>query len=170
MSIEEPGQANGPHPEWVGLVARIRAGDEEAVVQLEDTFRGGIRLFLRRALGQHELENRQREVLRLVIESLRTTAIDDPNRLVSCVLTALRQYVDSQTIGTPYWVPESESHVNAIRESLDVTDAVETEALRRFYVGMETEEQICQALHITPGRLRAMKNTVRAGVRLRLKS
>jgi hypothetical protein len=96
ISIEEPTQGDDPHPERIGLVARIRAGHKKTVVELEEIFRGGIRSVLYRALGQYELENRQREALCLVIERIKNTSIDHPNRLDSCVFTALRQYIDSQ--------------------------------------------------------------------------
>ena len=52
----------GRPADWLDLVTRIRAGDEEADLRLEDIFQGGIRFFLRRALGQRELESRQKEV------------------------------------------------------------------------------------------------------------
>jgi hypothetical protein len=132
---------------------------------LEEIFGGGIRLFLRRALGQHELENRQREVLGLVIESIKNTSIDDPNRLASCVLTALRQYTHSQMTAAPPSVPEDQSRVNAVTELLDEITAVDLEALRRYYLGRETEEQICRALDTTSSRFRALKTTVRTEIK-----
>ena len=132
---------------------------------MEEIFGGGIRFFLRRALGQHELENRQREVLGLVIESIKNTSIDDPNRLASCVLTALRQYTHSQMTAAPPSVPEDQSRVNAVTELLDDITAVAMEALRRYYVARETEEQICRALDITSSRFRALKTTIRTGIK-----
>jgi hypothetical protein len=42
--------------DWVDLVTRIRAGDEEADLRLGHIFQGGIRFFLGRALGQRKLE------------------------------------------------------------------------------------------------------------------
>jgi hypothetical protein len=48
---------------------------------------------------------------------------------------------------------------------LDEITAVEIEALRRYYLGGETEEQICRTLDTTSSRFRALKTTVRTGVR-----
>ena len=98
--------------DWADLVAGIRAGDEEAILRLGDIFQGGIRYFLRRGLGQRKLESRQREVLSLVIQSIRETSIDDPNRLASYVLTVLRQYIGSQITAGPHLVSENETPVN----------------------------------------------------------
>ena len=52
MNVEGPTQGNSRPVDWADLVAGIRAGDEEAVLRLGDIFRGGIRFFLRRGLGQ----------------------------------------------------------------------------------------------------------------------
>jgi hypothetical protein len=157
-------QGEGRYPDWVGVVAGIRAGDESAISQLEEIFGGGIRFFLRRTLGQHELDSRQRQVLGLVIESIRKTSTDEPIRIASYVLTALREYTGSQMRATPNWGTERESRVTAIREVLDKITAEDMEALHRYYVDKETEEQICRALNITSARFRA----IRAGVRSRL--
>jgi hypothetical protein len=150
MSVEGPTQGNSQPVDWVDLVAGIRASDEEAVLRLGDIFQSGIRYFLRRGLGQHKLESRQREVLSLVIKSIRETSIDDPNRLASYVLTVLRQYIGSQITAGPHLVSENHSLVNikrvgAIRELLGKIADVDREALLRYYVGKETGEQVCRA-------------------------
>src|SRR6202030_3449373 len=109
MNVEGPTQGNGRPVDWADLVAGIRAGDEEAVLRFGDIFRGGIHFFLRQGLGQHKLESRQREVLSLVINDIRETFIDDPNRLASYVLTVLREYIGSQITACPHLVSEDES-------------------------------------------------------------
>jgi hypothetical protein len=169
MSIEGPTQGNSQAVDWVDLVAGIRAGDQEAVLRLGDIFQGGIRFFLRRGLGEHKLESRQREVLSLVIKSIRETCIDDPNRLASYVLTVLRQYIGSQIAAGPHLVSENESPVNikgvgAIRELLGKIADVDREALHRYYVAKETREQVCRTLNITSARFRAIKCATRTGV------
>jgi hypothetical protein len=159
-------QGNSKPFDWVDLVAGIRAGDQEAVLQLGNIFQDGIRFFLRRGLGQQKLQSRQREVFSLVIESIIETRIDNPNRLASHVLTVLHQYINSQTTaGTPL-VLENEAHVNintvrVIRELLAKIAAVDREALRRYYVDNETSDQICQALNITTTQFHAVKCTLR---------
>jgi hypothetical protein len=171
MNVEGPTQGNSRPVDWADLVAGIRAGDEEAVLRLGDIFRGGICYFLSRALGQHQLESRQREVLSLVIKNIRETSIDDPNRLASYVLTVLGEYIGSQITACPYLVSEDESPVNiksvaAIRELLGKIADVDREALHRYCVDKETGEQICRELNITSTRFRAIRNTTRtAGMR-----
>ena len=169
MSVEGPTQGGSPPVDWVDLVGGIRAGDEEAILRLADIFQGGIRYFLRRGLGQHKLESRQREVLSLIIESIRETSIADPNRLASYVLTVLHQYISSQMTACPHLVSEKESPVNiksvgAIRELLGKIAEVDREALFRYYVENETREQVCRSLKITSARFRAIRRTTRAGV------
>src|ERR1700692_4207304 len=133
MNVEGPTQGNSRPVDWADLVAGIRAGDEEAVLRLGDIFRGGIRYFLSRALGQHQLESRQREVLSVVITSIKENSIREPNRLVSYVLTVLHQYISSQMTVSPHLVSEKDSHANvhvgAIRTLLANIAAVDREAL-----------------------------------------
>ena len=168
MSIEGPTLGNSQPVDWVDLVAGIRAGDKEAVLRLGDIFQGGIRYFLRRGLGQHKLESRQREVLSLVIRSIRETSIDDPNRLASHVLTVLRQYIGSHMTACPHLVsenapPVSLKRVDAIRELLGKIADVDREALNRYYVANETREQVCRALNLTSARFRSIKRTTKTG-------
>ncbi len=145
----------------------------QAVLWLEDIFQSGIRYFLSRTLGQHQIESRQREVLSLVIKSIKENSIREPSRLVSYVLTVLRQYISSQMTVSPHLVSEKESHANvhadAIRTLLANIAAVDREALHRYYVGEETGEQICRALNITSTRFRSVRNTTRAAVMSRPK-
>src|SRR5258708_7740357 len=109
MNVDGPTRGNSQPVGWVDLVAGIRAGDKEAVLRLGDIFQGGIRFFLRRALGQRKLQSRQREVLSLLIKGIRETSIDDPNRLASYVLTVLRQYIDSPMTARPPLALKTES-------------------------------------------------------------
>jgi hypothetical protein len=156
MSVEKTTQGNSQPVDWADLVAGIRTGDEEAVLRLRDIFQGGIRFFLRWGLGQHQLEKRQREVLSLVIQSIRETSIDDPNRLASYVFTVLQQYIGSQMTACPHLVSENGSPVNikstrAIRELLGKIAEVDREALYRYY------------LNQTSARFHAIKRTTRTG-------
>jgi hypothetical protein len=167
MKSERTRQGNQP-VDWVDLVARIRGGDEEGVSRLREIFQGAIRFFLRRALGQHKLESRQKEVFDILITNLREVSIDNPNRLASYVLTLLRQYINSHITASPHLVSVKESNANGrvgpIRTMLANIAALDREALRRYYVDQETEEQICRALNITPARFRSLRNTTRAAV------
>ena len=173
MSMEGPTRGSDQPAGWVDLVAGIRAGDEQAVLWLEDIFQSGIRYFLSRALGQHQLESRQREVLALVIKSIKENSIREPSRLASYVLTVLRQYISSQMTVSLHLVPEKGSHANvhvdAIRTLLANIAAVDREALHRYYVGGETVEQICRALNLISSRFHSVRNTTRAAVMSRPK-
>ena len=172
MKSERTSQGNQP-VDWVDLVARIRAGDERGVSRLREMFQAGIRYFLRRALGHRKIELRQKEVLALLIKNIRETPIDDPNRLASHVLTLLRQYISSQVTASPHLVSDKESNANrdlgAIRTMLASIAAVDREALHRYYVCEETEEQICRDLNMTSIQFRTIRNTTRTLVMSRLK-
>jgi hypothetical protein len=148
MSVEGLTQGNSQPVDWTDLVAGIRSGDEEAVLRLGDIFQDGIRFFLHQGLGQHKLQSRQREVLSLVIKSIRETFIDDPNRLASHVLTVLGEYIGSQMTTCPHLVSENESRGNihnmgAVRELFVKITDVDREALHRYYVDKESREQVC---------------------------
>jgi|SRR6266404_8919961 len=97
MNIEGPARGNSQPVDWVDLVAGIRVDDKEAILRLENIFQGGIRFFLLRALGQDQLQRRQREVFSLVIKNIKDNSVDDPNRLASHVLAILQKYISSQT-------------------------------------------------------------------------
>ena len=173
MNIEESTQGSSQPVDWVDLVTGIRAGDEQAVLQLGNIFRNGIRFFLRRALGQHRLQSRQREVLSLVVTSIQETSIDNPNRLASHVLDILQQYISSQPADDTDSILETDLRVNtnnvrAIRKFLAKIAAVDREALRRYYVDKQSSEQICEALkNFTSSRLHAVRSTFRSAGRPR---
>src|SRR5436305_1232210 len=95
--------------DWVDLIARIRAGDDEGVSRFREIFQDAIRHFLRGAIGQHQLEFRQNEVIALLIARIRDNSNGDPNRLASYVLTMLRQYIGSQIKSSPHLVADTES-------------------------------------------------------------
>jgi hypothetical protein len=122
--------------DWVDLVERIQAGDQQAVSRLEDIFQVGIHFFLCRTLGQHKLEYRQREVLSLVIRNIREPGFDNPNRLGSHVLMVLRQYIGFQMTACPHLVAEDQSRANAdgraVGELLANITAIDKEAFKRY--------------------------------------
>lgn len=156
--------------DWVGVVAGIREGDAGAASLLANIFEGGIRFFLARVLGQHKLQYRQREVLSLVIRSIRTGSIDNPNRLASHVLTILNEYIRSQTAVGVHLAIQNEKRANkkdiaVILELLAKIEAVDREALRRYYVEGATSEQVCQVLHLPSARFHRLKSTLRSAVR-----
>jgi hypothetical protein len=171
MSIQGPPSDNSQPAHWVDLAARIRAGDQEAVLQLSAILQGGIRFFLRRALGQEKLESRQNEVLSLIAKDFEGTAIDNPSHLASRVVTVLRQYVGSQVTVCRHSENESRVgiHVAAVKELLAKLTAVERRALYRYYVDKETDEQICSALNITTAHFHTLKNATNAAVMSRLR-
>jgi hypothetical protein len=169
MSMEESTPDNSQPFDWVDLVAGIRAGEEQALLRLGNIFQGGIHYFLRRVLGGENLQRRQREVLALVIKSIKENSIENPNHLASHVLGVLHQYISSQTTADPDLALVNELRVNiknvrAIREFLAKIAAVDREALRRYYVEKETSEQICQTLHFTSGRFHAVRRSLRTAL------
>jgi hypothetical protein len=173
MSIQGPTPDNSQPAHWVDLAARIRAGDKEAVLQLGAIFEAGIRFFLRRALGQENLESRQSEVLSLIAKDLGETSIHNPSQLTSRIVAVLRQYIGSQITASAHLVSRNESrvdiHVDAAKNLLSKLATVDSRALYRYYVDKETEEQICRALNIPAARFRALKNTTRTAVIARLR-
>jgi hypothetical protein len=156
MSIQGPSSDDSQPAHWLALAARIRAGDIEAVSRLGAIFQGGIRFFLCRTLGQEKLEDRQNEVLSLIAKDLGETSIDNSTRLTSRVVTVLRKYIASQTTAYPQPVSEDElRRVGAVKELLAKLAPTDRQALYRYYVDTETEEQICSELNITPTHFHA---------------
>jgi hypothetical protein len=99
---------------WLGRPCpKNSSGRRGRVSRLREIFQGAIRFFLRRALSQHKLESRQKEVFDILIKNLREISIDNPNRLASDVLTLLRQYINSHITASPHLVSVKESNANA---------------------------------------------------------
>jgi RNA polymerase sigma-70 factor (ECF subfamily) len=108
MRIEGPDR----HPNWAGLVAKIRASDGKTVLQLEDIFQGrirsaktdgmeelyqvfsrGIRFYLCRQLGPQELDDKVHDTFLLVVQAIRRGELREPERLMGFVRTIVRRQV-----------------------------------------------------------------------------
>ena len=153
------------------IVAGIRAGDDGAETQLVERYSRGLRFLLARRIGDEE---RARDLLQdtlcIAIEKLRSTDIDNPERLagylrgiaVRVAFNAVRKRQrepvpdDVETVAS---IPEDEPgafrHISreqadsAVRQLLaSMPVARDRELLLRHYIYDQDKEEICQALDL----------------------
>src|SRR5919199_1483059 len=78
---------------WALLVARIRAGDDDATADLYKIFSRGIRFYFCRQLGPQELDDRVHDAFLIVVEAIRRGDLREPERLMGFVRTVVRRQV-----------------------------------------------------------------------------
>ena len=112
MSTDEPRQYATQHPDWVGLVERVRSCDEETVLQLEDISQGrvrsqnidameelyqlfsrGIRFHLCRQIGPQDLDDKVHDTFLIVVQAILRGELREPERLMGFVRTIVRRQV-----------------------------------------------------------------------------
>jgi hypothetical protein len=82
--------------QFVELVRRIRAGDQDAVIALHGIFAGEMRYLIARQLRSDEIEDRLHDSFILVLEAIRRGELREPARLTGFVLTIVRRQVAAQ--------------------------------------------------------------------------
>ncbi|MGH9667293.1 MAG: RNA polymerase sigma factor, partial [Bryobacteraceae bacterium] len=103
--------SSGKFPE---LVARVQAGDENAMAELYGLFSRGIRFYLYRQLGPQELDDRVHDAFLIVVQAIRNGDLRDPERLMGFVRTIVRRQVAAHI----------EQAVHTRREQVDLEGGV----------------------------------------------
>jgi hypothetical protein len=103
-----------------------------------------------------------------VLEEVRKGQIEAPN-LPSRILQLVRQNIGPRTLNRPFARLDSEhgSVTGAYEVAVDLLKAIperEQEALKRYYVDLETENDICAMLDLTVGQFRNFKLQFRTQV------
>ena len=91
QAVPEEDSASPPHtlslqalpefPEsarWVGLVDRVRAGEEAGMEELYRLFSRGIRFFLCRQLGPQELDDKVHDTFLIVVQAIQRGDLREP--------------------------------------------------------------------------------------------
>ena len=177
-------EAAGDETRWSALVERIRANDNEALEELYRVFSKGIRYYLCRHLGPQELDDKVHDTFLIVVQSIQSGALREPERLMGFVRTIVRrqvaafidqavqsrrEFADLEMGGR---VPDQRQNPeqNAIREQrtnlmIKVLRGIsqrDREILTRFYLYEQSQEQICEEMNLTDTQFRLLKSRAKA--------
>lgn len=169
---------------WPELVARIKRGEESGMEDLYRLFARGIRFYLCRQLGVQELDDKVHDTFLIVVQAIRRGDLREPERLMGFVRTIVRRQVAAH-IDHVVHTRRDEVHLDvgvrvadrgrnpeqatAIQQKTDFMLQVlgemserDRDILTRFYLHEETQEQICQAMHLTETQFRLLKSRAKA--------
>lgn len=182
--LSESSTVKAQEPAWSLLVDRIRAGDPAGMEQLYTIFAKGVRSYLWRQLGSHDLDDKVHDIFLIVTQSIRRGDLREPERLMGYVRTVLRRQVagyievamhtrrnmvevepglnlTDRTISPERSTVERQTHEVAMRllRSLPERDR---EVLVRFYLEEQAPEQICREMELTETQFRLIKSRAKA--------
>jgi RNA polymerase sigma-70 factor, ECF subfamily len=171
--------------DWAALVDGIRRREPEAMQSLYAIFARGVRFFLLRHLGPHELDDRVHDCFVIVAESIQNGELREPERLMGYVRTVVRRQIASyielamqqrrtETSFEEYlfclsdWRENPENSIMA-RQRHEIATRVlkgisarDRDILNRFYVLEQSQEQICAAMGLTFNQFRLLKSRAKA--------
>ena len=85
MSLSSYSEQKPPtvtEPSWGQVVDRIRHDDPTGMEDLYRVFSKGVRFFLYRQLGPHDLDDKVHDVFLIVTQSIRNGDLREPDRLM----------------------------------------------------------------------------------------
>jgi RNA polymerase sigma-70 factor (ECF subfamily) len=170
---------------WVELVERIKSGEPGYIDDLYQLFSKGVRFYLRRHLGQQDLDHQVHDAFALVVQAIRRGELREPERLPGFVRTIVRRQVaahidKAHTFREPVDL-ESSARVADPRENPGQSDILrqrvelikrvlaeftdrDREILTRFYLREQNQNQICAEMSITENQLRLLKSRANARI------
>ena len=176
--------SGGDYAALAALVARIRAGEEQALAELYAIFSKGIRFQLCRQLGPQELDDKVHDTFLIVVEAIRRGNLREPERLMGFVHTIVRRqiaaYIESAVnrrrnqadleAADPVADERSSPEAQAIaRQKIELMKRVlreisrrDREILTRFYIYEQSQEQICREMNLTETQFRLLKSRAKA--------
>jgi RNA polymerase sigma-70 factor (ECF subfamily) len=169
---------------WTSLVARLQAGDSDAMAELYQVFAKGIRFYLCRQVGPQELDDRVHDAFLVVVQSIQKGELRDPRRLMGFVRTVVRRMVAAQIdrevqirretteldngdrIADQRANPEKSfimrQKISLIREILHDMTGKDREILYRFYVEEQHPDRICEEMNLSITQFRLLKSRAKA--------
>jgi RNA polymerase sigma-70 factor (ECF subfamily) len=172
------------NPHWGSLVDRIRQGDQASVEELYRIFGRGIRFYLCRHLGPQELDDKVHDTFVIVLQAIRNGSLREPERLMGFVRTVVRRQVasfieeavqvrrDQTGIEIGSAVPDAgrnperrvidEERARIMYEILKGISKRDREILTRFYLYVQSVEQICSEMRLSETQFRLLKSRAKA--------
>jgi RNA polymerase sigma factor (sigma-70 family) len=169
---------------WRELVERVRSGDPAGVVDLYRLFSTGIRFYLCRHVGPQDLDDKVHDLFMIVVQSIQTGDLREPDRLMGYVRTIVRRQVAARIdnivqarrnqTDLNHGMALSEHQPNQERRLSDEEKRTlamrilnslhkrEREVLMRVYLMEEMPEQICREMGLTDAEFRLIKSRAKA--------
>ena len=171
-------------PDLVELVARIQADDTRALEDLYRVFARGIKYQICRQLGPQDLEDKVHDCFLLVVQAIRRGELREPDRLMGFVRTVVRrqiaayieaviqsrrQLTDLETGRIVADFAKDPENCIMVQEEEELAYRVlrgisrrDREILIRFYLREESQEVICEKMHLTDTQFRLLKSRAKA--------
>lgn len=157
-----------PSPDDAELIAGIRKGNRSAVTNFRITFTPGIQFFITRESNESDVASPVEQVVMSVIEEITIGHIAAGSNLSSQILELLRRNIGLSKLSrqSAKYHPKQQSVRDASQVALatDLLRAVperERAALKRYYVDLESEKDICAQLGLTIAQFRNSKLRLR---------
>ena len=169
---------------WTPLVERIRAGDDNAAEELYVRLSKGLRILISRQLGTQDVHDRIHDVFIVVLKAIRTGRLREPKALIGFARAVMRRHVagciremtkrrqqDPGTtsldrIALDHHSPEDavlhQERTEIAYQALKRLRPRDREILTRFYLSGQTEERICEEMHLTSTQFRLAKSRAKA--------
>jgi len=182
----DPPRSSAPPPGtgWTELVDKIMQDDESGMEELYRVFSRGVRFYLCRQLGPQDLEDKVHDTFLIVVQAVRRGELRDPERLMGFVRTVVRRQVAAHIdeavhnrrrqvgleSGTRLADLSRDPEETAIRRQyqeiakrvLHSISRRDREILTRFYLLDQSQEQICNQMHLTETQFRLLKSRAKA--------
>lgn len=183
-AVPPTGELAEEQSRWPALVERIQANEKEALEELYRVFSKGIRYYLCRHLGPQELDDKVHDTFLIVVQSIQSGALREPERLMGFVRTIVRrqvaafidqavqsrrEFADLEVGGrvpdqrqNPEQVAIREQRTNLMIKVLRGISQRDREILTRFYLYEQPQEQICEEMKLTDTQFRLLKSRAKA--------
>jgi RNA polymerase sigma-70 factor, ECF subfamily len=183
------GTEGSPDPDqfpvdWKVVVEQIRAGDPAGQEALYRNLAAGARLFFRRRLGTHDVEDRVHDLFLIVVETIRRGELREPERLMGFIRTVLYRQLSLEfsrmarvrqtAVGlesaanltsaepTPEQQAARREKIELMQRVLKTMSEREFEVLTRFYLHEQPSEQICREMRLTQTQFDLLKSRAKA--------
>jgi len=179
------GLAAGTDHDLAGLVRTVCDGDPSGVEDLYRMFSAGVRSYLRRQLGDQDLDDTVHHIFRTIVESIRRGELKEPARLIGHVRGIVKWRtaekfehalarsraemgfglaVHEQQCGPERRLIADDNTEKALR-ILNTLYKRDREVLIRFYLRGQSAEAICRDLRLTLNQFRRVKSRAKARFR-----
>jgi RNA polymerase sigma-70 factor, ECF subfamily len=171
-------------PSWTALVEKIIVDDQSGMEELYRVFSKGVRFYLCRQLGPQDLEDKVHDTFLIVVQAVRRGELREPERLMGFVRTVVRRQVAAhidqavhnrrQQVGLDSGIrvvdmnrdPEENAihrqYAQIAKRVLNSISKRDREILTRFYLLEQSQEQICDQMHLTETQFRLLKSRAKS--------
>lgn len=169
---------------WPALIQKIRCDDASGMEELYGLFSRGVRFFLWRQLGQHDLDDTVHDTFLTVAQAIRRGEVREPERLMGFVWTIVRRQLAAQIERTvtgrnqlaeldtavrvpdrspdPEWAAMLIERQAMAHQLLGEIPRRDREILVRFYLNEQSQEEICRDMDLTETQFRLLKSRAKA--------